>query len=354
MDRSLVALLVDPVSAAPLSLDVEQEGPAGEILAGSLRNSDGDRYAIRNGIARFVAVEDAGQRQTQNAFGFKWRRRDSYESPAMLGAARRWLVKRYGFGDVAAMQDFFATRRRVLDAGCGSGFSTGLWLTPDWRARVSTQVIGADVSDAIDVARERVGETPLTQFVQSDLMSLPFADAFDAIISEGVLHHTPSTERALRRLAGHLCAGGELMFYVYSQKAPVREFTDDFVRDRIAGLSPEDAWEALRPLTRLGQALAALKTEVDVPEDVALLGIRAGRYDIQRLLYWNFAKMFWNDELSFEENHHINFDWYAPRYAHRHTEEEIRRWCGDLGLSVIHFDREESGFTVRAIKQVTG
>jgi len=350
MDRSLVELLVDPVSAAPLALEVEAEGPEGEILEGSLSSGEGERYDIRNGIARFVTVSDSGQAQTSATFGLKWRRRDSYDSPAMRGAFQDWMVKRYGFGELRDMQEFFASRSRVLDAGCGSGFSTCLWLTPSWRVRSTTLVIGADVSDAIDVARERIGETPLTQFVQSDLISLPFGGAFDAIIAEGVLHHTPSTQRALERLVRHLHPGGELLFYVYRKKGPVREFTDDCVRERISSFPPEEAWEALRPLTRLGQALAELKTEVEVPEDVPLLGIRAGRYDIQRLVYWNFAKMFWNDSLTFEENHHVNFDWYAPRYAHRHTEEEIRGWCDELALSVIHFDREESGFTVRALK----
>ncbi len=89
-------------------------------------------------------------------------------------------------------------------------------------------------------------------------------------------------------------------------------------------MSPDEAWDALRPLTRLGQALAELETTVEVPEDVPLLGIKAGRYDVQRLVYWHVAKLFWNPKMTFEENNHLNFDWYAPRYAHRQTEEEVR------------------------------
>jgi arsenite methyltransferase len=147
-----------------------------------------------------------------------------------------------------------------------------------------------------------------------------------------------------------LAPGGELMFYVYRRKAPIREFTDDYVRERLAELPPEEAWDAIRPLTRLGQALAELETEVEVPEDVPLLGIKAGRYDIQRLVYWHVAKLFWNSKMTFEENNHLNFDWYAPTYAWRHTEEEIRRWCADEGLEITRFDVDDAGFTVRAIK----
>lgn len=106
----------------------------------------------------------------------------------------------------------------------------------------------------------------------------------------------------------------------------------------------------LRPLTKLGQALAELYAEVEVPEDIPFLGIKAGRYDVQRLIYWHFAKLFWNEAFTLEENNHVNFDWYHPRYAHRQTEEEVRHWCEEAGLSIIHFDVQESGFTVRAIK----
>jgi hypothetical protein len=106
----------------------------------------------------------------------------------------------------------------------------------------------------------------------------------------------------------------------------------------------------MAPLTRLAKALAGVRANVDVPEDVPLLGIKAGTYDIQRLIYWHFAKLFWSDDLGFEGSQHVNFDWYHPRFAHRHTEDEVRGWCDDLRLAIVHFDSQESGFTVRATK----
>jgi arsenite methyltransferase len=142
--------------------------------------------------------------------------------------------------------------------------------------------------------------------------------------------------------------GGEFLFYVYRKKAPVREYTDDYVRELIARLSPEDAWAELRSLTRLGEALAKLEAEIEVPEDVPLLGIKAGRYDVHRLVYYNFAKLFWNDAFPFEGNVHVNFDWYHPRYAHRHEPAEVESWCKEAGLDVHRLHLCESGITVRA------
>lgn len=346
MKRSLLGVLVDPVAKTPLELETEDREE--DIREGALRGGEGRVYAIRNGIPRFVASEDEAQRQTGQAFGYKWGREDSYGSPAMDSVVRAWLLERYGFASADEMRAFFGSRRRTLDAGCGAGLSTSVWLEPGW-SRDGAEWVGVDISSAIDVARKRLGGVEGTHFVQADFLSLPFAPrSFDAIFAEGTLHHTPSTKRAFDALVSVLAVGGELMFYVYRRKAPIRELADDYVRDRLAPLSPEEAWEALRPLTGLAQALAELETEVDVPEDVPLLGIAAGRHDVQRLVYWHFAKLFWNTELSFEENLHVNFDWYHPRYAHRHTEDEIRGWCDEAGLEIVWFDAQESGFTVRA------
>jgi arsenite methyltransferase len=348
MYRSLLDILVDPVSKTPLEVEEHRSEDGGTIVEGILHSSNGKSYAITNGIPRFVFTADCDQRQTEKSFGFKWHQRNSYDSPQQRATGQKWLVQRYGFESVEDMRRFFSGRRRILDAGCGSGFSTSLWMDPSWH---EASWVGVDISTAIDVARERLGCIKDTHFVQADVLGLPFRDhSFDTIFSEGVLHHTPSTELGLKSLVPLLEPGGELMFYIYRKKAPIREFTDDYIRGVVSAMEPDEAWAQLEPLTRLAQRLTELHAEVEVPEDIPYLGVKAGRYDVQRLIYWHFSKLFWNENYSFEENNHANFDWYHPRYAHRQTEEEVRRWCDDCGLSIAYFDLQESGFTVRAIK----
>ena len=347
MDRSLLELLVDPSSGTELTLDADADGEV--IVTGRLVAADGRSYSVAEGIPRFVETQDRGQSQTTAAFGFKWTNRDSYGSAGMQSELHGWLLERYGFGSSEEMREYFGSRECILDAGCGAGFATSAWMKRGWSS--GGRWVGADISEAIDVARQRLGAFERTHFVQADILRLPFRPgAFDTIFSEGVLHHTPSTRGAFEALLPLLAPRGELMIYVYRRKAPLREFADDHVRELLADLPPDEAWEAIRPLTRLAQALAELETEVEVPEDVPLLGIEAGRYDVQRLIYWNVAKLFWNPKLTFEENNHVNFDWYAPRYAHRHTEEEVRAWYAGAGLEITHFHVHEAGFTVRGVK----
>lgn len=52
--------------------------------------------------------------------------------------------------------------------------------------------------------------------------------------------------------------------------------------------------------------------------------------------------------MTLDEMNHINFDWYAPRNAHRQTPEEVRGWCGDLGLAIEHERVEDAGITIIA------
>jgi SAM-dependent methyltransferase len=349
MHKKILDILVDPISRKALQIE-SYEVVGDNIVEGMLHSDNNRSYAISNGIPRFIEFQDDNQRQTESSFSYKWQKR-IYDSPQVHATSQQWLLKRYGFESVIEMRNFFGNSRRILDAGCGSGFSTSLWIDPLWRNEGKAEWYGMDISAGIDVAQERLGSIPGAHFIQADILNLPFAEnTFDIIFVEGVLHHTPSTEKALKSLLSVLEPGGEVMFYVYRKKSPIREFTDDYIRDVISSLPPEKAWDMLSPLTKLGQSLSELNIEIDIPEDIPYLGIKAGRYDVQRLIYWHFAKLFWNDKFPFEVNNHVNFDWYHPKYAHRHTEDEIRRWCSEANLSVTRFDVEESGFTVRAIK----
>ena len=237
----------------------------------------------------------------------------------------------------------------ILDAGCGAGFS-GLLFFGD-RLK-NHDYLGVDISSAVDVARQRFNEADIAgDFLQCDLSKLPVPDeSLDIIFSEGVLHHTDSTEHSLKFLANKLVTGGRFLFYVYRKKAVIREFTDDHIRQSLKNMSDEQAWEALKPLTQLGITLGLLEQKINVESPIPFLGIESGKLDLQRFFYWNVCKAYYRTELSFDEMHHINFDWFRPLNCQRHTPEEIRQWCGEAGLEIEHMDLQEAGITVVARK----
>lgn len=294
---------------------------------------------------------DERQRQTMEAFGFLWKKREAYESEHHYEKYRQWLTERY-FGTDEARRAFLAEREggTILDAGCGSGFSS-LLLWGDHLDRIA--FTGVDLSEAMDVAKERFAEKGVPgHFLRDNIQTMSLGETFDVIFSEGVIHHTSDPVAAFGNLVAHLAPGGHLLFYVYKKKAPIREFSDDWVREQLRPLDDEAAWKALLPLTRLGQALGELQVDVEVPEAVDILGIPKGRYDVQRLFYWFVAKAYYDPKFSLDEMNLYNFDWYRPLNCYRYEPEEVRGWLTNASLETVRFEIEEAGITVVARKPI--
>lgn len=288
---------------------------------------------------------------TEQSFKDKWENNPSLAFSATVTAGsdiHNWILERNGFADAAAFTAFLAAKRRVLDAGCGNGRVTALLrrLTSPER----TEVVGIDLV-AADIARSNLAGERNMRFEKRDLLGdLSGLGKFDFVYCQEVLHHTADPARAFHNLCALLEPGGEIAIYVYKKKAPAREFMDDHIRERIGHLPYETAREVCRQITELGRALSASGAKVKVPA-VAAFGIEAGEYDVQRFIYHFFAKCFWNPELSFDENVAVNYDWYHPQLASRHTLEEVERWFGDAGLEIVHRVVDFYGITVRGVRR---
>lgn len=290
------------------------------------------------------------QAQVQSVFEFKWKWQKEWGIRG--GAAsfmENWVFEKYGWEDAADYRAFVAKKRVMLDAGCGLAREAMRMAS----ANPSAAVIGIELSGCVDEARAHADDKQLHNLllVQGDLVAPPFRNgAFDFVFSEGVLHHTASTRVAFERMAGLLGAGGEIAFYVYRKKAPLREYADDYVREKMQNISPRAALEMMESLTLLGKSLSDLKAVIEIPRDVPALGFQAGRYDLQRWVYNGMFKCFWNDKMSMNENVLVNFDWYLPKYAWRHTEQELREWAKWARMNVTREFVEDAGITMRAVK----
>ncbi len=286
------------------------------------------------------------QEQTKDTFSFKWSKRDTYDSENFKAFSRQWLLEKYCSNDPGKLRKWLAGNRKIiLDAGCGSGYSAILFFGDHLR---NHDYLGVDISTAIEIAKLRFKEAGYSgDFLQANLLDLPIGDcSVDLIFSEGVLHHTDDTEESIKYLSKKLKKGGFFLFYVYVKKSVIREFTDDYIRQEIHQLTDEKAWEALKPLTKLGIALGKLNIDIEIPEDVPLLGIAKGKLDLQRFFYWHICKTYYRPEFSLEEMNHINFDWFRPLNCHRHTEEEVLAYCEAAELEIEHLNVQEAGIAV--------
>ena len=291
------------------------------------------------------------QAQTQQAFAYEWSRQEAYESEEHKEVRRKWMLEKYCGNDPTQVERWLEGGEKIImDAGCGSGYAALIF----WGNHLKQHhYLGVDISDAVEIGKEKFKEAGCPgDFIQVNLLDLPVPDeSVDIIFSEGVLHHTDSTADSIKYLSKKIKSGGRFMFYVYAKKAVIREFCDDHIREAIEPMKDEEAWEALKPLTRLGQALGDLNVELDVPEDIPYLGIQKGKVNLQRFFYWNMFKAFYQSDWSVEEMNLVNFDWYRPLNCHRHTKEEIEQICLESSLEIETLNEQEAGFTVIAKKR---
>jgi SAM-dependent methyltransferase len=342
---ALLEILTCPLDESALRLACGTS--RADVLEGSLRCEHGHEWPVRESVPRMVPDEN-DQQETLESFTAKWADITHDEVRQRYRQQHAWYVERFGFGDEHGLRDFLADKQLVLDAGTGTGGDAARFaeLAPH------SVVVGLDLSGAIDVAQREFGDLPNVHFAQADLMRPPVRRAqFDFVSSDQVIHHTPDARRAFATLAERLRPGGHLAVYVYKVKAPLRELADDWIRKRSTRMRPDECMEFARDITELGRALSRAAATVRLERGVPLLGIAPGDHDVQRLIYWSFLKCFWNDDFSENLNTLVNFDWYHPPYASRHTEDELSGWCHDCGLSIAHMDVADSGLSVLARRE---
>jgi ubiquinone/menaquinone biosynthesis C-methylase UbiE len=292
---------------------------------------------------------DKGQVQTADTFTRKWESIPEYGYSVESEKFRlQWYLHRYGWTETEFSR-FLRTRRMILDAGTGLGSHVKMYA--DMVAGTRALVFGVDLSDSIHIANQRVGRMDNVHLLQADINRLPFPDRqFDFIVADQVIHHTPDTREAFRNLVRLLDDGGQIAIYVYNKKAAIRELVDDYIRGLTTRMTWEECVEFCEQVTLLGKALTEMKAVVDVEQDIPLLGVKAGKQDAQRFIYWNIMKCFWNPDLDMRTNVMVNADWYHPVYAWRHTPAEVEEWFRDERLEIVFERVEESGISVRGRK----
>ena len=287
---------------------------------------------------------DANQRQTNSVFSEKWTKYDnSEEKDKLYNFQRSWYLKLYGFESEAALGRYLRNRPVIFDAGCGLGYKAA------WFAELAPHslVIGMDFSDAAARAAKNYAEMDNLFFVQGDIADTGLRQrSVDYVSCDQVIMHTESPERTFTELARVTRVAGHLACYFYAKKALPRELLDDYFRSQCSHIDRDKLWAMSEQLTELGRRLTALNVQIDVPA-IPELGIKGGKYDIQRFIYWNFLKCFWNAELGTETSVVTNFDWYSPSNARRFSEEEVRSIVTANDMSDVFFHSEEACYSGR-------
>jgi SAM-dependent methyltransferase len=288
---------------------------------------------------------------TEKSFYDKWHRNKDLAFVNTLTEGsdiQNWILTRNGWNTLNGLKAFLADKKNILDAGCGNGRVTALLAM---NANTDSKITGIDLT-AAEIAKENLQEIKNTSFYAKDLMEdNSDIGKFDFIYCQEVLHHTNDPFNSFSNLVkNNLTDTGTIAIYVYKKKAPVREYTDDFIRNKIAQMPYDEVIKHCNQITNFAKELSNHKEEFYCPE-IELLGIPAGKYTPQRFIYHFFMKNFWNDELGFEQNSAINYDWYHPQNCTRHTLEEIEGWFTKMNLKITHSFQDFYGITMQGVKK---
>jgi len=284
---NLLSILVCPDCSKSLDLEKGSE-VQGEILEGALScRSCRSRFPIRKGVPRFVQIDEY-----VDTFSFEWNRFHDVQID-ILNATDE---SKKTFQGKTGWSPSDLKGKRVLDVGVGAG------RFAEVVSRWGGEVVGVDLSFAVDAAYENVGKRENVHIVQADLFRLPFFEGtFDSMYSIGVLHHTPDTKKAFDAVVPYLKPGGEFAVFLYGM-GPYTYFSD--------------IWRKLTTKVphRLVYYLSALSIPCYYLRKLPLVGMGL-RFFLPMSQHPN-PRWRWLD----------TFDWYSPKYQHKHTWPEIYRW----------------------------
>lgn len=290
----------------------------------------------------------ANQSQTREIFTDKWTEADKYDNIEKLYSFQfEWFLSLYGFASENEFAEYLSTKKIIVDTGCGLGYKAA------WFAKLAPHaiVIGIDISDAIFIAAKNCKDHSNLFFYKSDIANTHLKqNSVDFTVCDQVIMHTEIPEKTFQHLAAITKPDSEFACYVYSKKALPRELLDDHFRNATHNISKEEMWKFSEQLTELGKRLSELNVSFESP-DIPLLGIKGGKYDIQRFIYWNFLKCFWKEDWGFELSKSTNYDWYAPSNAKRFSKEEFLKMISDNKLEVSYFHEEEACYSGRFLKK---
>jgi 2-polyprenyl-3-methyl-5-hydroxy-6-metoxy-1,4-benzoquinol methylase/uncharacterized protein YbaR (Trm112 family) len=229
----LLDVLACPQCAGGLKCAVAEAETNGSITTASLSCEQCHQdYPVRNGIPRFVPSDNYA-----SSFGYQWnlfRREqlDSYNGTTLsadrftteTGWTKSWMAGKW-----------------VADIGCGAGRFL------DIASQMGCDVVGVDISNAVDAARDNLKDRPNVHLVQASVYNLPFQKGvFDACYCIGVLQHTPDPKAALASLPTLLKKGGEVAVTIYEARPLTRLYSKYWLRPITRRMKPQRLFAAIR------------------------------------------------------------------------------------------------------------
>ena len=315
MKERLLKYLACPVCQGQIELKQATRGADNEILEGQVCCAACPRaFPIVRGVPRFADLAEVGEEKAAIAAGFGWEwthfnQQDEKYGDQFLG----WLNP--------VRPEFFAGKL-VLDGGCGKG--RHLKLAAEWGAR---EVIGVDLSDAVDAAFAATRDVENIHVIQGDIFNLPLKPVFDYDFSLGVLDHLGSPIDGFKSLTSKVKPGGHVSAWVYG--AENNGWITGLINPLRVHFTSRLKPATLYHVTKLPTLILYLVTKL-------IYGplSKAGSGKLARRLYYgdylsSLARFGWR------EQHSIVFDHLVAPTAHYLTRAQFEAWWTSIAAEEV-------------------
>ena len=315
MKEKLLTYLVCPACQGKLSSSISKR-ESNEIIEGELRCEKCARvFPITAGIPRFANLEEVESDKQATAAGFGWQwthftHEDERYAEQFLG----WI---------GPVEPEFFRDKIVLEGGCGKGRHT--LLAAAWGAR---EVIGIDLSRAVETAFSATRNLPNVHIVQADIYHLPLPRIFDYAFSVGVLHHLPDPKGGFDSLSSKVKPGGHVSAWIYG--AENNEWITRFVNPVRERLTSRMDQRVLLQLSKIPAASVFLATKLVYGP---LNRSKAGSSIARHLFYNDYFKAI--APFGWREQHTIVFDHLVAPTAFYIPRNEFEIWWRDIGAQEV-------------------
>ncbi len=315
MKETLLSYLACPTCGGNLSLCCNQQ-ENGEIVEGGLRcERCAIVYPVIRGVPRFASLDEVEpeKRETAANFGWQWQhftQEDARYSEQFLG----WIYP--------VTPEFFSNKV-VLEGGCGKGRHTR--LAAEWGAR---DVIGVDLSDAVETAYSATRDLKNAHIVQADIFRLPFARCFDFAFSVGVIHHLPDPRGGFLSLVSKVKPQGNVAVWIYG--AENNEWITRWVNPIREKFTSRLNQRTLLQLSRVPAVVLYFATKLIYGP---LNKTKGGSALAQHLFYNDYLKGL--APFGWREQHTIVFDHLVAPIAYYIPREEFEKWWQEVSAEEV-------------------
>lgn len=258
---------------------------------------------IKGLVGENVASRDL-KKKTLESFGFQWN-----VFREMFPEFRKNFLNY-----IKPLKPRFFRGKLSLDLGCGFGRHTY------YAAEFGSEVVGLDLSNAVESAYKNTERFPRAHIIQADIYRLPLRNDFNFLFSIGVIHHLPDPKNAFLNLVKFAKGGSSIFIWLYGRKG--RWFKTRFVEGTIRQVTKRLPHRLLYHFCYLPAGVYQIFNDIYK----ALRNHKTTRNLAEIMPFKGYAKF------PFRVKHADAFDLLATPVNNYYTREDVSEWLRDSGL----------------------